>query len=56
MGNAAPRQLAVVLFEDFELLDVFGPLELFGVLTDRFTISLVGPEAGPVRSFQGPAW
>ncbi len=52
--NAYHGQLAVVLFEDFELLDVFGPLELFGVLPDQFTITLVGPEAGSVRSFQGP--
>lgn len=42
------------MFEDFEILDVFGPLELFGVLRDDFSITLVGPEAGPVRSFQGP--
>lgn len=49
-----PRTITVVLFEDFELLDVFGPLELFGSLPDRFRISLVGPTAGPVRSAQGP--
>lgn len=43
-----------MLFDGFELLDVFGPLELLGVLADRFDISLVGPTAGPVRSAQGP--
>ena len=48
------RRTAVVLFDGFELLDVFGPLELFGVLPDRFEISLVGPAAAPVRSAQGP--
>jgi len=25
-----PRAVTAVLFEDFELLDVFGPLEIFG--------------------------
>ena len=50
-----PRQITVVLFEGFELLDVFGPLEMFGVLTDRFRISLIGPEPGAVRSAQGPS-
>ena len=30
------RRTAVVLFDGFELLDVFGPLELFGVLPVRW--------------------
>lgn len=49
-----PRRVAVVLFEGFELLDVFGPLELLGVLPDLFELNLIGPAAGPVRSAQGP--
>ncbi|MFZ0059271.1 MAG: DJ-1/PfpI family protein [Acidimicrobiales bacterium] len=47
-----PRRIATVLFEGFELLDVFGPLEVFGV-SEQFEVSLVGPAAGPVRSAQG---
>jgi transcriptional regulator GlxA family with amidase domain len=43
-----------VLFDRFELLDVFGPLELLGVLADRFELNMIGPTAGPVRSAQGP--
>ena len=54
MEEPAPRQLTTVLFDGFELLDVFGPLEVFGVLPDQFQITLVGPAAGPVRSAQGP--
>lgn len=50
----SPRQVSAVLFEGFELLDVFGPLEMFGVLSDRFVLSLVGSSTGPVRSAQGP--
>jgi transcriptional regulator GlxA family with amidase domain len=49
-----PRRVGVVLFEGFELLDVFGPLEIFGALPDRFTIVLIGPSEGPVASNQGP--
>lgn len=49
-----PRRVGVVLFDRFELLDVFGPLELLGVLPDHFELSMVGPTAGPVRSAQGP--
>jgi len=56
MADAGPRRdVAAVLFDGFELLDVFGPLELFGVLHDRFSLTLVGPAAGGVRSAQGPA-
>ena len=36
----SPRRITVVLFDRFELLDVFGPLELFGILPDRFEIGL----------------
>ena len=49
-----PRRVGVVLFDRFELLDVFGPLELLGVLPDRFELNMIGPAAGPVRSAQGP--
>jgi putative intracellular protease/amidase len=49
-----PSCITVVLFDGFELLDVFGPLEMFGRLPDRFRISLAGPTAGVVTSAQGP--
>lgn len=48
------RLVDVVLFDRFELLDVFGPLELYGAQRDRFAIRLIGPGAGPVTSAQGP--
>ena len=49
------RRINVVLFDGFELLDVFGPLQMFGVLSpDCFEIVILGPHAGPVRSAQGP--
>jgi len=43
--SASPLRIGTVLFERFELLDVFGPLEMFGVLPDRFELSLIGPQA-----------
>lgn len=47
------RRISIVLFEEFELLDVFGPVELFSMVPDRLSIEFIGPEAGPVASSQG---
>jgi putative intracellular protease/amidase len=46
--------LAVVLFEGFELLDVFGPLEMFGLLPEQFEIFLIAEIGDIVASSQGP--
>jgi transcriptional regulator GlxA family with amidase domain len=51
--KAAPRDITVVLFDGFQLLDVFGPLDLFGALKDQFRLHLVGPEPDLVASTQG---
>ncbi|WP_166999176.1 DJ-1/PfpI family protein [Paramicrobacterium fandaimingii] len=48
-----PRRVSIVLFGDFELLDAFGPVQLFSRVPEEFSITLVGPTAGPVRSRQG---
>ena len=48
------RTVGIVLFPVFELLDVFGPAEMFGVLQSRFELVMIGPKAGPVESAQGP--
>ncbi|MBM4269480.1 MAG: DJ-1/PfpI family protein [Deltaproteobacteria bacterium] len=47
------RTLGVVLFPRFELLDVFGPLEMLGYV-ENLRITLVAESAGPVASTQGP--
>lgn len=49
------KKLGMILFDGFELLDVFGPLEMFGMLKDRVEIVMIAPEAGPVKSGAGPA-
>lgn len=46
------RQVAIILFDGFELLDVFGPVELLH-LTPGFAISYYGPQRGPISSSQG---
>ena len=46
--------LAVVLFDGFELLDVFGPLEMFGLLPEQFEIFLIAESGDIVASAQGP--
>lgn len=49
------KTLGMILFDGFELLDVFGPLEMFGMLKDRVEIVMIAPRAGPVKSGAGPA-
>ncbi len=51
---ASPRTLGAVLHEDFELLDLYGPLEMFGSLGDDVRIITVAESKGPVKSTPGP--
>jgi transcriptional regulator GlxA family with amidase domain len=46
--------IAGVLFQQFELLDLFGPCEMFGLLPEQFEISLVAESGDRVASTQGP--
>ncbi|MBX2846827.1 MAG: DJ-1/PfpI family protein [Acidiferrobacterales bacterium] len=48
------KTIGVVLFDGFELLDVFGPLEMFGLLPEKFDINLLAENEGVVKSAQGP--
>lgn len=54
--SSTPRTIGVLLFEGFELLDVFGPCEAYGIrdLDGAFRIAMVAPTAGPIASAQGP--
>ena len=49
------KTLGAILFEDFELLDLYGPLEMFGNIGPELTIITIAEEVGPVRSAQGPS-
>lgn len=48
------REIGALIFPGFELLDLFGPLQMLGLLKDEFEIHLVAEKAGPISSNQGP--
>ena len=48
------RTLGIVLYPRFELLDAYGPAEIFGNLAGRIKVVTVAQKAGPVASTQGP--
>ena len=50
---ANPRRLGAILYDQFELLDLYGPLEMFGTVPD-VEIVTVAEQAGPVASSAGP--
>ncbi len=52
MLNQQPLRVGMVLFRDFELLDVTGPLEILGRLPDVFAITLIGHDYKPIPSVQ----
>lgn len=45
--------VAVLLFEDFETLDVFGPVEIFGRLKDYYKIRFYSLSGGLVKNNHG---
>jgi len=48
-------QVAVLLFDDFETLDVFGPVEIFGRLKDHYQIQFYSELGGLVKNNHGVA-
>ena len=57
MGKQSQRRIGALLFPDFELLDIFGPLEMFILLQERGAVEIVmiAQQPGPVSSVCGPA-
>ena len=57
MGEQSQRRIGALLFPDFELLDIFGPLEMFTLLQERGAVEIVmiAQQPGPVSSVCGPA-
>ena len=49
------RSLGAILFEGFELLDLYGPLEMFGCLGPTVRIETIAEAKGPVKSGIGPS-
>jgi transcriptional regulator GlxA family with amidase domain len=50
----ATRTVGIVLYPMFELLDVYGPAEVFGNVTKGLKVVMVAQKAGPITSAQGP--
>ena len=53
MSEPAVRTLGAVLYPQFELLDLYGPLEMFGALEKEIRIVTVAESKGPVASTPG---
>jgi putative intracellular protease/amidase len=45
--------IAILLFDDFETLDVFGPVEVFGRLTDKYSITFYSLNGGEIKNRHG---
>lgn len=54
-SNVNKLKLGMVVFDGFQLLDVFGPLEMFGHLRDKVDILMIGQHHGVVKSSAGPS-
>lgn len=46
-------KVAVLLFEDFETLDVFGPVEIFGRLVDLYSVRFYSLNGGQIKNKHG---
>jgi len=52
--KSTKKTLGIILYPGFEVLDVYGPVEMWGYIPD-FNIVMIAEEAGPVMSTQGVA-
>jgi transcriptional regulator GlxA family with amidase domain len=50
----SPLTLGAIFYNNFELLDVYGPLEMFGNVGPELRVVTVAQKAGAVASAQGP--
>lgn len=46
-------RIGMILFDDFEVLDVYGPLSMFGALRDRLDITTIAAKAGAIKTGSG---
>jgi transcriptional regulator GlxA family with amidase domain len=54
--TSRPFSIGAILYPGFEMLDLFGPLEMFSLLgTDNVQIHMVAEHAGPVPAAMGAA-
>lgn len=53
--SAKPLQVGMVVYDGFQLLDTFGPLEMFGDLDQQAKIFMIAEKMGSVKSGAGPS-
>jgi putative intracellular protease/amidase len=51
--SAGLRAVSLVLFDGFEELDAFGPVEVFGMVPERFRVRFIAQAAGIVTGAHG---
>jgi hypothetical protein len=44
------REISAILFNDFETLDIFGPIEILGRLKEHFNPQFFSPSGGIITS------
>jgi transcriptional regulator GlxA family with amidase domain len=56
MGDSTPRKITVgaLVFPGFELLDLYGPLEMYAIPSEHFEIRVVAETGVPVAGNGGP--
>ena len=47
------KKVGILLFDNFETLDVFGPVEIFGMLNDHYLISFHSLSGGVIKNCHG---
>ena len=52
-GESRMQRISVVLFDQFTILDAFGPINVFAMLKDRYAIELFSLRGGIVRTQPG---
>ena len=56
-NNEPPKpdtmKIAFIMFDDYETLDVFGPAEIFGRLTDRYSLKFYSLDGGVISNRHG---
>lgn len=53
MSDNPGKMLGAILYDGFEVLDLYGPLEMFGAIPGPYEIVTVSDQAGPVASTPG---
>ncbi|WP_222852078.1 DJ-1/PfpI family protein [Cyclobacterium plantarum] len=52
-SKSNPMEIAFLLFDNYETLDVFGPVEIFGRLTDLYTLKFYSLDGGIIENKHG---